>query len=753
MELTEKIRDGAIHHPDKIMQAMVRARDPYRQILASICETNAAASNNEFFISNLSHDSTKHRRVAADILSQSESVNISQLFSLLHQSDVSKTEIIKTLSIRKQQLRPEEIINNAIKLNPEDAAELFKLVAGSKIDIDLSKLGVQPGKITDSTLKVALVRYLGGVTQPQVVELIVQFLSDHSKLVVFEAFRSLKSLDLCFDASVLLPLIINMSEIEQEIGLEAVQMKADSSLLPKLPKYLSTRSELINTTLLEIVVKHATEDSLQQFLQQLEKQDNWTRKLVIDYLESNADEQFIQIALSLSKSDDEFVRNSAQRISGYQLAINELEQFGELALNKSWQVRQRAIQALGKSNNPAAITLLTETLNQWPKSAGTVLDAVRQLGFSNGLKIALICLGNPDASIQRNALQTIMAIASEKHASNARDSITSRLPDLTPELTKVATSITQQLTTKFDLPASSMPDKSTAITNTATTAVTGLTMPALVPGTIWLDRYLVKKVIGQGAMGQVVLVKDEKMEELLVLKFMQPNLTIDTASRERFKREVKYARKVGHPNVIRVHDLIWQHEVCAISMEYFESRGMEQLLKQDECLDSRTALEILIQVCDGMAAAHAQVVIHRDLKPSNILINDSGLIKIADFGIASAGPGVEQTLTQGDAIIGSPAYLAPERACQVEADIRSDIYSLGIVAYYMFSGRLPYTGQALDVLLQHREGKAPMVHEVNRSANPEISILIKKLMAKNPDARPQSMLEVRDDFKRLIKTV
>ncbi len=753
MELTEKVRYASRHFPDKIMKTMIRAKEPYRQVLASICEENVAVSNNEFFLRNLSHDDTKHRRCAADILSQTSSVSTDKLFGLLHQSDTPKAEIIKTLSNQKNQLRPEDIINNAVKLNPEDATELLKLVEGSKVTIDLTKLGVQPDKITNSTIKVTLVRYLGSIDQPPVVELILQFLNDSSKLVVFEAFRSLKRLPFWFDASVLLPFIVDMSEVEQEIGIETAKMKADAALLPKLPQYLSTKSELVNAALLEIVTEHATEDSLLQFFEQLEKQDNWTRGQVIDHLQSKADDRFIQIVLSLNSNDNEFVRNSAQKISGYQLGATDLEKIGEFALNENWQVRQRAIQTLGKSTNPGAIGILTEVLNQWPESAITVLDAVKQLGHSDGLKIALKCLGDPGASIQRSALDTIMVIVSEKHASNARNSIISNLPNINPELTEVATKLARNLTMKYDLPTSPLPDQSTAVIEAAASLESGSTMPILVPGSNWMNRYLVKQVIGQGAMGQVVLVEDEMMEELLILKFMHPDLTRDKASRERFKREVKYARKVGHPNVIRVHDLLWQNEVCAISMEFFKSRGMEQILGKNEGLDKRTGLAILFQVCSGMAAAHAQAVIHRDLKPSNILIDDSGQVKIADFGIASAGPGMEQTLTQTGAIIGSPAYLAPERVTNAEADIRSDIYSLGIIAYYMFSGTLPYCGQAMDVLVQHREGDAPMVHEVNKSANRDISILIKKLMAVDPDDRPQSMIEVRDSFKKLFESV
>ncbi len=752
-ELTDKIRYSSQHFLDKMLQTIIKAQDPHRGVLIGICQENADSSSSEFFLDSLSHDDTQFRLCAADILSQSSSVSADKLFNRLHQSSAPKTEIIKTLSSQKKQLRPEDIINHAVKLNSEDAVELLKLAEGSKVTIDLSKLGIQPDKITDPTFKAALVRYFGSINQSPIVELILQFITDKSKLVVFETLRSLNQLNFRFNVSVLLPFIIDMNEVEQKLGLEVIEKQADASLLFSLPQYLSTKSESINEALLKIVVDHATEDSLLKFLRQLEKQDNWTRGQVIDHLESKADDRLTQVARSLAANDNEFVRSSAQKISGYLLDSDDLERIGEFALNENWQVRQRAIQTLGKSTNPGAIVILTEVLIQWPDAASSILDAVKQLGYSKGLTIALKCLGHSEASIQRSALETIMAITAEKHALSARDSIVSKLPSLNLELTEAAKNIARTLTMKFNLSAIDLEDPGIGNNRAASASKSRSRMPMLKPGSSWMNRYLIRQEIGQGAMGQVVLVEDEMMEELLILKFMHPELTIDKASRERFKREVKYARKVGHRNVIRVHDLLWQEEVCAISMEYFKSQGLEKKLKQTRFFDSREGLEILFQVCDGMAAAHEQAVIHRDLKPSNILIDDNGLVKIADFGIASAGSGAEQTLTQTGSIIGSPAYLAPERIYNAVADIRCDIYSLGIIAYYMFSGRLPYTGQPMDVLVKHREGNAPMAHEVNKSANPKISRLIKELMAINADDRPQSMLEVRDDIKKLLGSV
>lgn len=752
LALADKIRVSARDQLDKLLVTLTLAEEPHKEVLKTICRETVEDFSEEFFLDNLSHGETVLRRSAADVLSQAKPINAVRLFKRLHEKDASCAEIIELLRAQVSSLKPEDIINNALLLDGSDAVELLTLVEDTEQSIDLSRLRFQPDKIADTSFKASLVRYFGDIQQLAVVELITQFLSDPSRLVVLEALKSLNKLNFRFEVAVILPFLVEMSSVEQKLALELIEKQADAALLTKLPPYLSTKSPLINDALLNIIANNASEESLEELLCQLESEDSWSRDQIVSKLQVLEHKKLSRVARALSTNENEFVRSSAQKISSYQLDADDLEKIGEFALNGNWQVRQRAIQTLAKSGNRGAIVILKEVLKQWPDTAISILDAVRLLGFSKGLEIAFKCISNDEPSVQRAAIEAISLVTSEKHSRHSRDSLVLQLPRLNPELAELAKKTIKELTLKFKLPTLSgeqVEEEATAVIE----VVADSKLPDFKPGSIWMDRYHIKKEIGQGAMGRVVLAEDDAMEELLVLKFMRPELMIDKDSRERFKREVKYARRVGHPNVIRVHDLLFQGTVCAISMEYFKSRGLQTLLKHGQGFNTRPGLQILYQISDGMTAAHEQAVIHRDLKPSNILVDEFSHVKIADFGIASASSGAELTLTQTGSIIGSPAYLAPERTAEMEADNRSDIYSLGVIAYYMFSGQLPYAGQPMDVLTQHREGKAPMVHEVNVSANIEVSKFIKKLMAVDPANRPQTMLEVRDEASALLKSV
>ena len=396
-------------------------------------------------------------------------------------------------------------------------------------------------------------------------------------------------------------------------------------------------------------------------------------------------------------------------------------------------MRESAIEALGLSDNREAIGILKNVLKKWPESAPAILKAASLLGFSKGLEIAFDCLRMPEALVQREALETVGNLANKRHAKVVRDKLMQKVPTLQVTVRDTAGEVVNRLTEEYDLPVLDVDQETyfdtrllkfddTQSVGQGSAEVAAAPLPQnhsiedFKHGDLWLERYRIDREIGRGAMGRVMLAMDEMVNETMILKFMHPELTAEKATLERFLREVKYSRKVSHPNVIRIHDLLSKDNLSAISMEYFESKGIDEYLQDKKICETGEALDIWLQVADGMAAAHNQDVIHRDLKPSNVLIDDTGLVKVVDFGIASASTETDATLTKTGSIIGTPAYLSPERAKGQEADKRSDIYALGIIAYSMMVGKVPYSGEPMSILFQHLEGKAPPVHKI-RSAN------------------------------------
>ena len=760
--MTAKIRQSAKDSFEKILEVIPTVSKPHSDVLFNICVEHSSGKSEQYLFDSLENEHTKIRSTAVEVLSQSSQVNSSKLFKRLQESEGSTSEIINILSFQKDSLLPEQIINNAIKLGKADAERLLQLAVGSSREIDFSALNIAPDRIESPTIKIMLLRFLATLKQPEVSVTIAKFLTDSNKTIVIEALKALNNLKMHYDASVVLPFIETMSDVEREMALEILQKQANAELVPMLAPWTASKSEELREIFIKLVAKFATQESLTKFLLRLEQQEWWGRDQAVKSLVSHGNVQLAQAAKKLVKHEAEFVRSAAQQLAAIQGDDIDLESMVETAMHENWQVREKAIAMIGSSGKRESLPLLRKAFDRWPDSAIAVLKAVKQLGFSKGLEITFQCMKMPEAMVQREALGTITALATKQHASNIRDIVLAMVPGLQATVRDTALEVLMQLTKDFSLAELKIEDealfetrlgkleetqnaaKLAAASNTleATKVVNFLNIEELKEGDIWLDRFRISKEVGRGAMGRVMLAEDEMVGEQLILKFMHPELTANGASRERFLREVKYSRKVSHINVIRIHDMLFKDGLCAISMEYFESKGIDDLLSEIKVFEARPALDILYQIAAGMSAAHKQKVIHRDLKPSNVMMNAQGLVKVVDFGIASAASNSDSTLTKTGSIIGTPAYLSPERAKGLEADYRCDIYALGVIAYRMFAGKLPYRGEPMAILFQHLEGNAIPLHEVDKSIGARISLLVQRMMAVEAVDRIQTMDDV-----------
>jgi Protein kinase domain len=255
------------------------------------------------------------------------------------------------------------------------------------------------------------------------------------------------------------------------------------------------------------------------------------------------------------------------------------------------------------------------------------------------------------------------------------------------------------------------------------------------PGALLGGRYRIIERLGRGGMGEVYRADDLKLGQPVALKFLPADVDRDPARLTQLHTEVRMARQVSHPNVCRVYDIDEIDGHTFLSMEYVDGEDLASLLRRVGRFPEDRALEIARQICAGLAAAHERDVVHRDLKPANVMLDGTGKVRLTDFGLAGAA---------GEAIrAGTPAYMAPEQLAGHEVTPRSDIYSLGLVLYEIFTGQRALDGKNLAELIHKREqaGINPPASIV-KTLDPKIESAIMRCLKPEPEARPASALAV-----------
>ncbi len=219
---------------------------------------------------------------------------------------------------------------------------------------------------------------------------------------------------------------------------------------------------------------------------------------------------------------------------------------------------------------------------------------------------------------------------------------------------------------------------------------------------------------------------------------------------KRFVHELRYSRKITHRNIIRIYDFLNLQGSYAISMEYFPSHTLSGEIPDAKPMDIEKALKYSRDMATGMAVAHLAGVIHRDLKPANVLVNEDGLLKIVDFGVAAAASIGDTQLTKTGYVIGSPKYMAPEQILGKKVDETADVYSIGVIMYEMSTGIPPYSrGDHMSVMYQHVQGKATQCQEINAEIPDDYAEIIAKAMSVDKTKRYQSMDELTEALDQI----
>jgi eukaryotic-like serine/threonine-protein kinase len=257
-------------------------------------------------------------------------------------------------------------------------------------------------------------------------------------------------------------------------------------------------------------------------------------------------------------------------------------------------------------------------------------------------------------------------------------------------------------------------------------------------------RYRLESRLGYGGMSTVHLAMDLRLERPVAVKLLAEHLADEEAFVSRFQREAQAAARLVHPNVVQVFDSGQDEHTGQyfIVMEYIEGQSCAEILRDQGWVDVEDALSIIEQACEGLHYAHRHGVVHRDVKPGNLLRAREGEVKLADFGIAKATE--QSSITQVGSVLGTAAYLAPEQARGEEAGPSADLYALGVVAYQLISGRLPYEATSLtELALKQQQEQPALLHTLVAAVNPELAQAVAIALALDPRDRYQNALEMR----------
>ena len=405
-------------------------------------------------------------------------------------------------------------------------------------------------------------------------------------------------------------------------------------------------------------------------------------------------------------------------------------------------------------------------------AAFTALQRTITMVFGGGLVLAVVASGLVARQISR-PLQRLVRATRDVSEGRYSDTIDVRSADEIGELAAAFRHMVQELKAKEELVdylsswegSFERLDSVLAEQRTAPLRADQPTLPdapraAAVPaaraarlelGSVLSGRYEVRDILGMGGMGVVYRAYDRQLDETVAIKTLRPDLAhTDAAMLERFKQEIRLARRITHRNVVRTHDLGEVDGMYYITMEYVEGTTLKTLITRRGPLPTPVTVTIGKQLCRALEVAHEQGIVHRDIKPQNLVVDARGFLKVMDFGIARLADRNKDALTQTGAAIGTVDYMPPEQLLGGEVDGRADLYSTGAVLFECVTGRCVFVAPTLmSVMAKHLEERPQDPREVNPDVHPALAALILKALEKHPDARWQSANEMHEALDKI----
>jgi eukaryotic-like serine/threonine-protein kinase len=702
-------------------------------------------------------------------LSSSRNYPAGALLEALNKAGMPKQAILDVINAQKARYNVRELLNSAYAQEPAERTGLFKIIGEiadeSSVDDLIARI---EGK--DPLARLHIINVLARFNQPKVQEAIQKQLKDSSKFIRLAALSALAKMDGPFD----MPLIVGMlrdPEIEvQNKAVDVVVRANHPETIKYLVDVLKDENEYARRAAVEVLNVVGTSKSVKYLLEVIADSDWWVRTRAADALGKIGGPRVVDAVLALIKDENQDIRRAAIEILNQTKDERAVAQLIEATKDKDWWVSERAVDALAEIGSSKSLPRFIEMLRGEPKSLPTVIRAIGKIGDQKSLEHLLPMLERPENEVKVEAISALAKLADERRADTIRVRLQAVSTNNDGTISQAVARAMQELDNRFSTQqiaanqrAQKMQEPSKTLlidnadlanvvkANEATAAAAKLDIATLKPGDVIEGRYKYIEKIGKGAFGTVLLMEDTVVEERLILKFLNPNVSSDEEMMKRFVHELRYSRKITHKNVIRIYDFLYIRGNYAISMEYFPSHTLGGEIVNEKPVQLKRAIKFGIDIATGMAVAHQAGIVHRDLKPANVLIDNDLLLKIVDFGVAAAQSQGDTQLTKTGYVIGSPKYMAPEQILGKKVDERADIYSLGVIMYEMFAGVPPYSrGDHMSVMYQHVQGKARQPIEINKELPVELNNLVMKCMSLDKAKRAQTMDELRLSLEKFL---
>jgi eukaryotic-like serine/threonine-protein kinase len=707
-----------------------------------------------------------------------------QLIELLGREDIPKPTILEVIAAQKSRFTVRDLLQHAYSQEANEKAALFRIVAELADESSIPEL-ISRIEGKDTTSRIHIINILARFNRPEVSQAIQTQLRDPNKMIRQAALNALSKMDGPLNIGPICHLLRDPDLEVANRAIDVVVRAKDPDTMKYLIEVLKDENEYARRAGVEVLNHLGTANDIKHLLQVIKDDDWWVRTRAADALGKIGGPRVVDAVIELIRDEDEDVRRAAIEILNQTKDERAINFLIEATKDKDWWVSERAVDALAEIGSKKAVPALIEMLKTPnTRSLPTVARALGKLGDTRVIESLVTLLDRPEKEIKVEAINALSRLADDKRADAVRSYIQSAgsntndptiehaairaIEDLDMRYSSTAVAAALKAGRTISEPARvsrSMAEPARTLlidrgdvdqvlkkAEESAAATAKLDISTLKPGDIMEGRYKFIEKIGKGAFGTVLLMEDTVVEERLILKFLNPNVAQDEEMMKRFVHELRYSRKITHRNVIRIYDFLYMRGNYAISMEYFPSHTLGSEIVNEKPLPLPRAMKYGIDICTGMTVAHQAGIVHRDLKPANILINNEGLLKIVDFGVAAAQKEGDTQLTKTGYVIGSPKYMAPEQILGKKVDERADIYSVGVILYEMCTGVPPYSrGDHMSVMYQHVQGKAKQVSEVNPSLPKPLSELITKAMSVDKMKRHQSMDELRMALEKALQ--